>query len=262
MRRFLSLLMGLHECAGTAEVRKQYQRVITALMAAQVDCSPDQARRYETAIDKLSIAFEKAKKQLNSNDEMHGSVTGTGVLLGEILIDAGAITAGQLEAALETQAKMKPPLPIGRILVARKIITWDQLAYYLKLQDLLQLPTFHKQRLSRQLLELGLASKSELETAELDCDTTGYSMFHVIERRSWISPAILAVITGAENVERPTVQMERPAVKAPAPASTPAPAPAPAPGPAPAPAPAPVMDKSARASSMRKLMSAPNVFEC
>lgn len=230
MRRLLSLLMGLNEVASPTELRKQYQKIITALMAAQVDSTPCQIRRYETAIERLSAAFEKARKQLNSSEELHGSVTGSGVLLGEILIDAGVLTPGQLEDALQSQAKMKPPLPIGRILVARNLITWDQLAYYLKLQDLLQLSPFHPQRLARQVLELGLASKSEIEMAEFDCETTGYSMFHVIQRRGWISAAILAVLTGSS--ERPQTA---------------------------APAPAPV-EKVERPHSTRKLTSAPGVF--
>jgi hypothetical protein len=204
MRRFLSLLMGQGECASSLELRKQYQKIITALMAAQVECTPDQVRRYETAIQRLTVAFEKAKNQLN-NSEISGSVTGSGVLLGEILIDAGVITQRQLEDALQTQAKLKPPLPIGRILVARNLITWEQLAYYLKLQDLLQLDTTHKNRLARQMLELGLASKTEIELAELDCDTTNKPLLHIIERRGWASSAILGILTGSECIAKTSV---------------------------------------------------------
>lgn len=204
MRRFLSLLMGMNECASSLELRRQYQKIITALMAAQVDCTPDQVRRYETAIQRLTVAFEKSKNQLN-NTEINGSVTGSGVLLGEILIDAGVISHGQLEDALQTQAKLKPPLPIGRILVARNLITWDQLAYYLKLQDLLQLPTTHKGRLARQILELGLASKHEVDLAEFDCDTTNKPLLHIIERRGWASGTILGILTGCETVSKPAI---------------------------------------------------------
>lgn len=217
MRRFLSLLMGQDECASSIDLRKQYQRVITALMAAQVDCTPDQVRRYETAIQRLTMAFEKAKNQLH-NSEINGSVTGSGVLLGEILIDAGVITHGQLDDALQTQAKLKPPLPIGRILVARNLISWEQLAYYLKLQDLLQLPTTHKSRLARQMFELGLASKKEIELAELDCDTTNKPLLQIIERRGWVSHNIMSILTGCQSIvsnKKPSVTVPMPKPEAP-----------------------------------------------
>ena len=140
MRKLLSLLMGIDECASPAELRRQYQRLITGFVAAEYDCSVDQLRRYLTARERLTIAYEKARKQLSHSEEMHGSVTGSGLLLGELLIDAEIISQEQLEDALQAQSKTKPPLPLGRILVARQLITWEQLAYYLKLQDLLQLP--------------------------------------------------------------------------------------------------------------------------
>ncbi len=180
MRKLLSLLMGLHECSSSAELRRQYQRLISALMTAQSDASADQLRRYEKARERLTIAYEHAKKQLSSAEVLHGSVTGSGILLGEILLDAEMISREQLDEALAEQAKTKPPLPLGRILVAKKILTWEQLAYFLRLQDILQLPPTHQQRLSRQLIELGLSSRSEMEIAELDCETTGCSLLHAI----------------------------------------------------------------------------------
>jgi hypothetical protein len=203
MRKILSLLMGVNECASPIELRKQFQRLTTALIAAEGECNPDQAQRYQTARERLSVAYEKAKRQLTNPEEMHGSVTGCGILLGEILIDSRLITHAQLDDALAAQAKTKPPLPLGRILVARKLITWEQLAYFLKLQDLLQLPAIHQERLARQLTELGLCSKAEMEIAELDCETTGWSMFHAIGRRGWIKPALLAALTNTVEKTAP-----------------------------------------------------------
>jgi hypothetical protein len=199
MRKFLSLLMGLDECASPAELRRQYQKLITGLVAAEYDCSPDQLRRYLTARERLGLAYEKAKKQLRQSEEMHGSVTGSGLLLGELLLDAGIISQEQLNDALAVQSRSKPPLPIGRILVGRKLITWEELAFYLKLQELLQLPTGHCNRLSRQLVELGLATRAEMNVAELDCETTGCSLFHAVSRRAWIKPSILALLTGGSD---------------------------------------------------------------
>lgn len=205
MRKLLTLLMGLNECSSSTLLRKQYQKLSTALLLAQnesdkeSDREPEQARRYKIAKDKLQEAFEKAKPCLRSNEEQHGSVTGSGLLLGEMLIDAGLITKEQLKSALETQQLCKPPLPLGRIFVARKLLTWEQLAYYLRLQDLLQLSPTHESRFSRQLIELGLINRAELDVLELDCETTGYSLFHSITRRGWIKPAILALLTNSTH---------------------------------------------------------------
>jgi len=201
MRKLLTLLMGLNECSSSTAIRKQYQKLSGALLLAQNESEnePDQAKRYKVAKEKLQEAFEKSKAQLRLNEEQHGSVTGSGLLLGEMLIDADLITKEQLESALETQLLCKPPLPLGRIFVARKLITWEQLAYYLRLQDLLQLSPMHQSRFSRQLLELGLITRSELDVLELDCETTGYSLFHAITRRGWLTPAILAILTNTTN---------------------------------------------------------------
>ncbi len=198
MRKMLSLLMGLNECASPIEMRKQFQRLTAAFIAASVDCKPDQVQRYQVARERLIKAYEDARTQLNFPEEMHGSVTGCGLLLGEILVDSGKISQEDLADSLEAQNKTKPPLPLGRILVARKLITWDELAYYLKLQDILQLSSTHQERLARQLTELGLCSKAEMEVAELDCDTTGWSMFHAIGRRGWINQALLCALTNTE----------------------------------------------------------------
>ncbi len=91
MRKILSLLMGLNECASPIELRKQYQRLMTVLLAAEENAKPDQIQRYQTAREKLSNAYERAKRQLTNPEDMHGSVTGCGILLGEILIDSRLI---------------------------------------------------------------------------------------------------------------------------------------------------------------------------
>ncbi len=201
MRKLLTLLMGLNECSSSTALRKQYQKLSGALLLAQNESEhePDQAKRYKVAKEKLQEVFEITKPQLRLNEQQHGSVTGSGLLLGEMLIDAGLITKEQLDSALETQQLCKPPLPLGRIFVARKLITWEQLAYYLRLQDLLQLSPMHQSRFSRQLLELGLISRAELDVLELDCETTGYSLFHAITRRGWLKPPILALLTNTSN---------------------------------------------------------------
>jgi len=191
MQKLLSLLMGLKDGVSQVEMRKQYQRVISILFAAEGECAAEHASRFRTARERISVAYEKNKKQMQDPDYM--PCQGEGLLLGEILIDAQVISRIQLKDALTAQRSSK--LPLGRILVACKLISWEQLAYYLKMQDLLQLAPTHPERLSRQLLELGLTTKAEMEVAELDCETTGCSMVHAIGRRGWLKPALLAALT-------------------------------------------------------------------
>ena len=193
MQKLLSLLMGLKDGVSQVEMRKQYQRVIQTLFAAEGECAAEHAGRFKTARERISVAYEKNKKQLQDPD--YAPPQGEGLLLGEILIDAQVITRLQLKDALTAQKASK--LPLGRILVACKLISWEQLAYYLKMQDLLQLSPTHPERLSRQLLELGLTTKAEMEIAELDCETTGCSMVHAIARRGWLKPALLAALTAS-----------------------------------------------------------------
>ena len=48
-------------------------------------------------------------------------------LLGEILVDEGLITQGQLDEALWVQAEQSPQIPIGQILVEQGAIRREQL---------------------------------------------------------------------------------------------------------------------------------------
>lgn len=194
MQKILSLLMGIEEGAGQSEIRKHYQKLISAFLSCEYESSEEKLKRYQSAREKLSKTYESYRKQQESG-ELKGKVRGN--LLGEILVDCGVISQADLDDALKAQSHSKAPL--GKILVACKLISWEQLAYYLRLQDLLQLPADHPDRLSRQLVELGLTSKQEIETAVLDCETTGCSMAHAVARRGWVKAKTLAILTGANE---------------------------------------------------------------
>jgi hypothetical protein len=102
------------------------------------------------------------------------------------------------------QCRTQPPLPLGRILVSRKLITWEQLAYFLKLQDLIQLSATAPQRMTRQFTELGLVTRAELEMAEVDCETTGCSLGHILIRRGWVKASVIAALTSSPDKEEAT----------------------------------------------------------
>ena len=192
--------MGLPENLSQADLRRHYQKTMTALISAENDSKDTNAKRYANARQKLNELFERVRSATpNHAAETHSTAVKSN-LLGEILIDAEMLTREQLDDVLQAQSKTQPPLPLGRILVSRRLITWEQLAYFLKLQDLLELSPKAPSRMARQLTELGLITKDELEIAELDCETTGSSLGHILVRRGWLKPSVLAVLT--DSVER------------------------------------------------------------
>lgn len=187
--------MGLPDNASAPELRRQYQKLMTVLMSAEAEEQNASSNRYSVARNTLTEQYEKVRSHSHAA-EMHSTATG-GLLLGEILVESEVITRDQLDDALMAQCRTQPPLPLGRILVSRRLITWEQLAYFLKLQDLLELAPTAPSRMSRQLIELGLISRAELETAELDAETTGCSMGHILIRRGWVKASVISALTGS-----------------------------------------------------------------
>ncbi len=198
MRKRLSLLMGLPDNASPSEMRKQYQRIMTAMLSAESELKDGSTNRYAVAREKISEQYERVRAHTSHAAETHTTST-NGVLLGEILVEAGIISREQLDDALMAQCRTQPPLPLGRILVSRKLITWEQLAYFLKLQDLLQLSPTAPQRMTRQFVELGLVSRAELEMAEVDCETTGCSLGHILIRRGWVKASVISALTSSPD---------------------------------------------------------------
>lgn len=200
MRKRLSLLMGLPDNASPSEMRKQYQRIMTAMLSAESELKDGSTNRYAVAREKISEQYERVRAHTSHAAETH-TTSSNGVLLGEILVEAGIISREQLDDALMAQCRTQPPLPLGRILVSRKLITWEQLAYFLKLQDLIQLSPTAPQRMTRQFVELGLVSRAELEMAEVDCETTGCSLGHILIRRGWVKASVIAALTSSPDQE-------------------------------------------------------------
>lgn len=198
MRKRLSLLMGLPDNVSPSEMRKQYQRIMTAMLSAESELKEGTNNRYATAREKISEQYERVRAHSSHAAETHATAS-NGVLLGEILVEAEIISREQLDDALMAQCRTQPPLPLGRILVSRKLITWEQLAYFLKLQDLIQLSPTAPQRMTRQFVELGLVSRAELEMAEVDCETTGCSLGHILIRRGWVKASVITALTSSPD---------------------------------------------------------------
>ncbi len=192
-------MMGIAEDASPKEMKQQYQRLMTALFALDTK-NPKYEDRLRRAREKLSDAYEATKRLdlrrgsefcAQSTEQPTSDVPG----IGELLVEAGVIARTQLEAALEAQMQSPVPVPIGRLFVHWRLITWNQLAFYLRVQDLLELDPHSHERLSRQLLDLGLLTADEIEMVELDCETVGCSFEHAICRRGWVKPELLKKLT-------------------------------------------------------------------
>ncbi|MBY0546178.1 MAG: hypothetical protein K2W95_02745 [Candidatus Obscuribacterales bacterium] len=200
MRKHLHLLMGIDEDASPREMKLQYQRLMAALFALDAN-NPKYEDRLSKARERLSVAYESTKKIDSKRDTgvctSSEQPTSAVPKIGELLIEAGIIDNNQLEAALEVQRSSKQPIPIGRLFVHWNLITWDELAFYLRIQDLLKLDPTAKERFTRQLLDLGLISAEELEIVQLDCETVGCSLEHAICRRGWLKPELLKELTTA-----------------------------------------------------------------
>lgn len=196
MRRQLNLMLGLPDDAGPFQMKKRYQMLMAALFALD-----ERDSRYEDRLGKarerLSRAYESYKRALPEIEcDCVDMLSLSGIkseppLIGELLIEARLISRADLDRALEYQANSNKPVPLGSLLVNRQLITWDQLAFFLRLQDLLKLSPVDRTRMSRQLLDLGILTPDEVQQAELDCEIVGCSFQHAITRRGWVKEQLL-----------------------------------------------------------------------
>lgn len=202
-------MMGIAEDASPKEMKHQYHRLMNALFALDAN-NPKYEDRLSKARERLSNAYESVKRLDGSRDNSicisSEEPTSEVPKIGELLIEAGILSNEQLQMALETQRNSSHRIPIGQLFVHWKLISWEQLAFYLRIQDLLKLDPAAKERLTRQLLDLGLLSSEEMEIAQLDCETVGCSLEHAICRRGWLTPELLKELTAAAAlVKKPTM---------------------------------------------------------
>lgn len=201
MNKQIMLLTGAKEGMSDADLKQQYLRLMKALMPS----GKDHDQRYEERLIKArenlsklySIFRQKIKKptEVRTSRNIRFDINSNSLRLGEMLLEAGELTEEQLANALELQTLSKGPCPLGGLLVKLEYITWNRLAFYLRLQDLLRLHPEHPERMGRQLLDLGLLSPSELEIALLDCETCNCSLAHALSRRGWIKQSLYECLT-------------------------------------------------------------------
>ncbi len=202
MTKNLYLLLGLPDGASFTTVKKRYQR-LTAFFAMQENfCDSSLQRRLRTARESLSETYEEFKRsdirQAYTGDfECLQTLGHKSILpssrprIGQILVAAGVLSIEELDEALAVQLTSAVSMPLGRLLVSWRYLTWEELAYYLCLQDLIKLPPDNPNRLSKQLLELGLISEDQLAIARLDQRTTSLSLTQILVRRKWIQSEVI-----------------------------------------------------------------------
>jgi hypothetical protein len=112
--------------------------------------------------------------------------------LGRILLDAGFITAGQLECAL--RAQIENPRPLGQILLGMGMIKEGELRAVLSIQKTLasfegavKAAAGERQLLGELLLEAGRITKDELEEALREQRTTKERIGEVLIRKGLLT---------------------------------------------------------------------------
>lgn len=205
MRKQLQLLLGLEQDSSARDLRRQYHRLMDALLESNgSDGSDRYEHRLAGAREKVCRAFESVKASSQgiaglferSEEERISRLP----KIGEILVDFGVINLEQLEAVLKVQRESKDRTPVGRLLVGWNLLSWEQLAQYLRIQDLLKLPASDPRRMARQLLELGLITQEELDMAEIDRETVGCSVIHAICRRGWVKENVISCLYASPSL--------------------------------------------------------------
>lgn len=189
------LLLGVANDATSPEIVGQYEHIMAALDEAGHRQLHHQ-ERMERAKECVVAAYHggTAKDFRPTTTKTRGKSACE--RLGKFLVRTNVLSQKELEATLRIQKSSPTKLPLGSLLVSRGLLNWEQLAYYLKLQDLLDLSPDNESRLSRQLVDLGLLTEAELELVQFDCETCRCSLSHAIIRRGWIEEPLLEVLRG------------------------------------------------------------------
>src|SRR5439155_17953214 len=109
-----------------------------------------------------------------------------------MLVAAGLLTLDELDAVLEIQRNTgHDHVPVGELLVATGHITQQQLDYYLRQQQLFQLPPDNPQRWGQRLIELDLVTEDQLKVALIEQKTTGCTLREALINRGWLPPQVL-----------------------------------------------------------------------
>ncbi len=185
------LLLGLSQDAPWPEVSRAYARLMESLSKDDQCSRSGVMRRLQAARERLSESFETVK-QAEGEDAPSQASTSTATYcrpkIGQVLVAAGLLSLEELDAALEIQRNTKTEhVPLGELLVATGYITQRQLDYYLRQQQLFQLPPDHPQRWGQRLVELGMVSEDQLKVALIEQKTTCCTLRQALINRGWLS---------------------------------------------------------------------------
>ena len=199
MVKNIYLLLGLPEGTPWSEVKVAYAKFMENLCHENEDrdnqhmSSIEEARRHlveswqhmENAEVRRACGFTENSK---AQTAAYAEPTCTRPKLGQLLVASGLLTLAELDSVLEIQQNThNEHVKLGTILVAAGYIDEQQLSYYLRMQEVLQLPADHPQRWGQRLLELGMITEDQLKVALIEQKTTGCTLREAFINRSWLT---------------------------------------------------------------------------
>ncbi len=191
MVRNLFLLLGLTDGASSLEMKKAYARLIQKLDAIQnEEVSKEQVACIVQEIrERLSDSFEYMKS-LDAENQFSG--TGCRPKLGQLLVACDMLSLEELDSVLEIQRNvLVDDTALGELLVAIGYVTEEQLAHFLRLQEVIKLPPDHPVRWGQRLVELGMITEDQLKIALIEHRATGVTLREALIERGWLSTELL-----------------------------------------------------------------------
>jgi len=199
MVKNIYLLLGLPDGAPWSDVKVAYARFMENLCARDQDERSETTPSIEEARRHLVEAWEHMKNTEVRSAYGEKDCTPSQMpapaepayarpKLGQLLVASGLLTLAELDSVLEIQHNTRNDhVKLGGILVAAGYIDESQLSYYLRMQEVLQLPSDHPQRWGQRLLELGLVSEDQLKIALIEQKTTGCTLREAFLNRGWLA---------------------------------------------------------------------------
>ncbi len=196
------LLLGIPGKTSLLDLQHAYADMLKALRELEANCTCGASQCLSSARQQLMVAIEELEladiSSLSSAHDVDGhnlepdTSTGTGPKLGQILVSMGLITLEELQSALTIQRNTKTSyVPLGDLLVGAGYITPQQLDYYLRMQELLSIPSDRPERWGQRLVEHGLVTEDQLKVALVEQKTTGCTLRQALINRGWLTAQVL-----------------------------------------------------------------------
>lgn len=205
----LYLILGIEENATDELIEKSFSKLRKVLAASDFKDNETYREQARLCLD----AFEMAYKILSDPDlrekhdqEIKAEKNDPGKepqkpRIGQLCVASGIITVEQLEEVVEAQ--IETGLPLGEVLENKHYLSRAELEGLLMGQDLIDLDNNWTDPLARRMLALELVNEDMLLVAQMETKAQGASLKHAIERRGWVSPKLLEILSYTFNEKDP-----------------------------------------------------------